>query len=132
MILKLRFRNRGSQTFLSSTRSFINANHLNNCMVLANNELETVLDLDVDTISDMIGKLHIYYGENDGWSPLEYRDNLLTSVPDFPEADAVVDDHDIPHAFVMFHSEITANIIADWINKLHQDQDQDHQEQQSL
>ena len=51
-------------------------------------------------------------------------------MPDFPEADAVVDDHDIPHAFVMFHSEITANIIADWINKLHQDQD--HQEQQSL
>lgn len=119
VILKSRY-NRASSTFLSSTKNFINANHLNNCLVLANNELETVLDLDVDTIRAMIGKLHIYYGSDDGWSPLAYRDNLLKAVPQFPEADAVVDDHGIAHAFVEFHSEVTANIIADWINKLNQ------------
>ena len=27
----------------------------------------------------------------DGWSPLAYRDNLLASVPEFPESEAVVD-----------------------------------------
>ena len=27
----------------------------------------------------------------DGWSPLAYRDNLLASVPEFPEREAVVD-----------------------------------------
>lgn len=67
--------------------------------------------------SFQIGKLHIYFGQADGWSPLTYRDNLLRSVPDFPEFDAVVDKHDIPHAFVEFNSEITANVVADWINR---------------
>ena len=69
-------------------------------------------------IAVQIGKLHIYYGADDGWSPLQYRDNLLQAIPAFPADDAVVDDHDIPHAFVEFHSEIIANIVADWINTL--------------
>jgi len=114
-IIRMRY-SKASKTFLNSTLNFLNCNHLNNCLTLARNELETVLDLDTETIRNMIGKLHIYFGQADGWSPLTYRDNLLRSVPDFPESDAVVDKHDIPHAFVEFNSEITANVVADWIN----------------
>jgi len=52
-ILKLRYR-KASPTFLSSVLNFVNSNHLNNCLMLAKNELETVLDLDVDTIKQMV------------------------------------------------------------------------------
>ena len=64
-----------------------------------------------------IGKLHILFGKDDGWSPLTYRDNLLRTVPDFPETEAVIDSGNIPHAFVEFNSEVTATIVADWIKK---------------
>ena len=107
----------------------------NNCLSLARNELETVLDLDCDTIKQMvrmlrvnteyihkvtttqIGKLHILFGADDGWSPLSYRDNLLRTVPDFPVSDAVIDTLEIPHAFVEFHSEATAGVVGEWIKR---------------
>jgi len=54
----------------------------------------------------------------DGWSPLAYRDNLLASVPEFPESEAVVDTRNIPHAFVEFTSEVTAQAVADWMLRL--------------
>ena len=81
------------------------------------------MDLDCDTIRDMVryylsnreciysvqvGKLHILFGEEDGWCPLSYRDNLLASK-------AITDTRAIPHAFVEEHSEICAEIVADWI-----------------
>jgi len=53
LLLKLRYR-KASTTFVSSTLDFVNANHLNNCLMLARNELETVLDLDTDTIRNMV------------------------------------------------------------------------------
>ena len=64
-----------------------------------------------------IGKLHILFGCEDGWCPLSYRDNLLRSVTDFPPTDAVIDSLEIPHAFVEFHSEVTAGVVADWIKR---------------
>ena len=70
-----------------------------------------------------VGKLHIYFGNNDGWSPLAYRDNLLQNIPEIARGDAVIDTLDIPHAFVEFHSEVTANIVADWIKRLEGDKD---------
>ena len=36
-------------------------------------------------IPTQIGKLHILFGVNDGWSPLSYRDNLLNTVQDKEE-----------------------------------------------
>ena len=88
------------------------------------------MDLDCDTIKDMVrydwsnreciysvqvGKLHILFGEEDGWCPLSYRDNLLANVPDCPASKAITDTRAIPHAFVEEHSEICAEIVADWI-----------------
>lgn len=116
VLLKMRY-SKASSKFVAATLDFVNSNHLNNCLMLAKNELETVLDLDADTIRAMIGKLHILFGKDDGWSPLTYRDNLLRTVPDFPETEAVIDSGNIPHAFVEFNSEVTATIVADWIKK---------------
>ena len=64
-----------------------------------------------------IGKLHILFGADDGWSPLSYRDNLLSIVPDFPLSDALIDTLEIPHAFVEFHSETTARLVGEWIKR---------------
>ena len=65
--------------------------------------------------SVQIGKLHILFGAEDGWSPLSYRDNLLATVPDFPLSQAVIDTRAMPHAFVEEHSQVCAEVVADWI-----------------
>ena len=62
-----------------------------------------------------IGKLHILFGAEDGWSPLSYRDNLLATVPEFPVTEAVIDSREIPHAFVIEHSQVCAEVVAAWI-----------------
>ena len=129
---------------------------------MAKDELETVLDLDIQVIRNMVrtwpnfpqliqqlflyfdtetvsqkgemrrghweilytqcqicqvGKLHLYHGEDDGWSPLSYRDNLLREVPELG-ADARIDTNGIPHAFVEFDGVKVGEIVGDWIKEI--------------
>eukprot|EP00092_Neocalanus_flemingeri_P020609 GFUD01022331.1.p1 GENE.GFUD01022331.1~~GFUD01022331.1.p1 ORF type:complete len:309 (+),score=64.24 GFUD01022331.1:49-975(+) len=106
-----------SDSFISAAVKFINPNFLNNVLVMAKDELENVLDLDVETIQKMVGKIHLYYGEDDGWSPLSYRENLLREVPDLDTDDARIDTNGISHAFVEDDGERVGNIVGDWIKE---------------
>eukprot|EP00090_Calanus_glacialis_P047447 TRINITY_DN9865_c0_g1_i2.p1 TRINITY_DN9865_c0_g1~~TRINITY_DN9865_c0_g1_i2.p1 ORF type:complete len:308 (-),score=58.99 TRINITY_DN9865_c0_g1_i2:101-1024(-) len=106
-----------SNSFISAAVKFLNPNFLNNVLVMAKDELETVLDLDIQVIRNMVGKLHLYHGEDDGWSPLSYRDNLLREVPELG-ADARIDTNGIPHAFVEFDGVKVGEIVGDWIKEI--------------
>ena len=103
-------------------------------MELANDELDTVLELDVETIKKMVshlsyiillslieclqvGRLHLYYGENDWWSPLSYRENLLKEVPELGTDNARIDTTGMSHAFVVDDGESLGKIVGDWIKE---------------
>ena len=95
----------------------LNVCSLNNVLVMARDELETVLELDMMAMKAMASKLYLYHGQDDGWSPLEFRDNLLRDVPEL-EHHARVDSQDIPHAFVEFHGEQVGHIVGEWIREI--------------
>jgi len=100
--------------FLIAASRFRNPNYLNNCFMMAKDEMKVVLDLDVDTIRNMVGRLHLYYGTTDGWCPLEYRVRMLEAVPEL-EQEARVCDRGIAHAFVEKSGSEMANIVGDWM-----------------
>lgn len=106
---------KSSQLFLKAAAKFRNPNYLNNCLVMAKDEIETVHDLDVETIRKMVGRLHIYYGASDSWCPLEYRDRLLEAVPELRVENAKLCDRGIAHAFVEHSASEMAEIVADWM-----------------
>ena len=64
-----------------------------------------------------IGKLYFYYGEDDGWSPLSYRENLIKRVPEFDNDNNRVDTNGIPHAFVEEDGVNVGKIVGDWIKE---------------
>jgi len=111
-----------SDSFVSAAIKFLNPNFLNNVLVMAKDELETVLDLDTQAIRNMVGKLYLYHGEEDGWSPLKFRDNLLKEVPEL-KPNARIDSNDIPHAFVEFDGEQVGEIIGDWMKEIEKNEE---------
>jgi len=116
LLTRLRYAS-ASESFIAAAVKFLNPNFLNNVLVMARDELETVLEVDMVTMKAMASKLYLYHGEDDGWSPLEFRDNLLRDVPEL-EDHARVDSQDIPHAFVEFHGEQVGQIVGDWIKEI--------------
>ena len=74
---------------------------------------------------NQVGKLYLYHGEEDGWSPLKFRDNLLKEVPEL-KPNARIDSNDIPHAFVEFDGEQVGEIIGDWMKEIEKKEDMLH------
>jgi len=109
---------RDSPDFLiESVSKLLNPNHLHNVLMMAKDELETVLDLDQDrrhTLERVAGRLRAYYGTTDRWVPLSYRDRLLERVPSLGETNLEVCNKGIEHAFVMKSGAEMARIVAAW------------------
>lgn len=81
---------------------------------LANDEMATVRNLDIPQIKNNIKLLKFYFGTTDGWVPISYYNNLKEKVPN---ADAILDNKHIEHAFVLRSSKLMGNILADWIKQ---------------
>merc|ERR1712130_80614 len=102
--------------FITAASRFKNPNYLNNCFVMAADEMKVILSLDVETLRNMVGRLHLYYGTTDGWCPLSYREKMLELVPEL-EQEARVCERGIAHAFVERSGSEMATIVADWMKK---------------
>jgi len=108
---------RSPDVFIRAAARWRNPNYLNNCLMMAKDELETVLDLDsqrLDTLTSMGGRLRAYYGATDHWSPLSFRSQLLENLPSLKEEQLEVCDRGIAHAFVETSGTEVAQIVASW------------------
>jgi len=105
------------EVFVRAAARWRNPNYLNNCLMMAKDELETVLDLDsrrLDTLRSLAGRLRAYYGADDHWSPLSFRSSLLEKLPSLGEDQLQVCDRGIAHAFVENSGTEVAQIVAGW------------------
>ncbi|XP_050419576.1 lipid droplet-associated hydrolase [Adelges cooleyi] len=87
---------------------------LRNVFAMALDEMDKVYELDSKVLNDNASKLHMYFGNCDGWVPVPFYDEIHKQVP---EAEAVLCDKGYQHAFVLRYSDEIAAIATDWINK---------------
>jgi len=85
---------------------------LENVFSMAIDEMDKVYDLDSKPLKDNANKLHMYFGNCDGWCPTSFYDDISKCVPD---ADAVLCDKGYQHAYVIKYSDEMANIVIDWL-----------------
>lgn len=80
------------------------------------NDICKIEELDVETIKLNVTKMKFYFAikGNDGWS-WEKNCNLLKQL--VPEADALIDDRNMWHAFQLKSSAEMAKITSEWISK---------------
>ena len=83
-----------------------------NCLYLANIEMHSVCELDVETVHKNIERLCFYYGTNDAWCPVDYYHSMKRL---FPSGDIHLCLHGIQHAFVVKDSKRMAVIVSDWL-----------------
>ena len=66
---------------------------------MANDEMNTIKELDLPLLQECKVKLHFYYADRDDWVG-EEKDRVLRALhPDREVLSVVHDTHDIPHAF---------------------------------
>jgi Lipid-droplet associated hydrolase len=91
---------------LASPRAIINSAYL------GRNEMESVQEPDLETISEHLDKLFFYYGANDHWCPVEYHHQMKDF---FPKGHIQLCRHDIEHAFCLSSSDQMASIVHSWL-----------------
>ncbi|XP_059470689.1 lipid droplet-associated hydrolase [Neocloeon triangulifer] len=99
---------------VTATMQLLRPQILKNIFSLAADEMESILELDVETVDQHKDKLRFYYGQIDGWCPLTYYDNLKENVPD---ARAHACTNGYRHAFVLNYSRPMADIVSKWIKE---------------
>ncbi|VVC35718.1 Hypothetical protein CINCED_3A009272 [Cinara cedri] len=97
---------------IRSTVRLIHPTVLRNVFSMAIDEMDKVYDLDVKPLKDNANRLHMYFGNCDGWCPTSYYDDITKCVP---EVDAVLCDKGYNHAYVIQHSDEMAGIVVDWL-----------------
>lgn len=84
-----------------------------NVFHMARGEMESVFDLDVETLEHNLEKIFFYFGTSDGWVPLEHVEEMKTKLP---KMNFKVCDKGVDHAFVIKHSELMAQTICSLID----------------
>ncbi|KAH9995909.1 hypothetical protein BJV74DRAFT_300115 [Russula compacta] len=84
---------------------------------MANDEMDTVLDLDADFFREFAENVWFYYAHNDHWVG-EEREVVLRALRETPAENHVVHGRaDIPHAFcINHHAEVAAQCI-EWMRE---------------
>jgi len=100
------------QCAIEATIKLLSTTACGNCLYLANIEMHSVCELDVETIQKNVERLCFYYGTNDAWCPVEYY-HVMKRL--FPSCEIHLCSHDIPHAFVLKKSKHMAVIVSDWL-----------------
>ncbi|KAI0062556.1 hypothetical protein BV25DRAFT_1870311 [Artomyces pyxidatus] len=84
-------------------------------LTLANNEIETIRELDVAVLDQHVEHLWLYFAEDDDWVG-EQREHILRALHGTPAAVRVVHGHrDVPHAFSINHGEELATQCLEWL-----------------
>ncbi|KAH9039444.1 hypothetical protein EDB83DRAFT_2411710 [Lactarius deliciosus] len=85
-------------------------------LIMADDEVKTVLDLDVGFLHEFSGKIWFYYAETDGWVGGQ-REVILRALRGTPaEVQVVHGRSDIPHGFCLNHSADVALQCLKWMH----------------
>lgn len=68
----------------SATEGLVDSVCVSNALYMANEEIQIVADLDRKLVKKYIKLLSFYYGQTDGWCPLDYSSDFKIL---FPECD---------------------------------------------
>uniref|UniRef100_A0A914CGJ7 Lipid droplet-associated hydrolase n=1 Tax=Acrobeloides nanus TaxID=290746 RepID=A0A914CGJ7_9BILA len=93
---------------LDSAAELGNSLVLRNIIHMSNDELNTVLEVEENLLSNP-EKTFFYYGTSDGWVPLSYAERMKTNLPN---GHVFLDESDCEHAFVIKDGEIMAQVMA--------------------
>lgn len=95
-----------------ATIELLHPNIVRNVLWMAFNELKEVLKPDLTTLEHYSDNILLYYGAEDGWCPLSFREELLIQLPSI---NSQICTKNIDHAFVLHSSEIMGKLLAEWI-----------------
>ncbi|KAI9291390.1 hypothetical protein K502DRAFT_368491 [Neoconidiobolus thromboides FSU 785] len=77
-------------------------------------EMIQISDLNEEFYIKNENKLTIYYGKNDGWAPEKHYVNMKELIPN---ANILLCNQQIPHAFILDHSSLMAKMVTKWLKK---------------
>ncbi|KZT30768.1 hypothetical protein NEOLEDRAFT_1083136 [Neolentinus lepideus HHB14362 ss-1] len=84
-------------------------------LTMANDEMETIRELDIVLLDENRHRICIYFGDRDHWVG-EQREAILRVFNPEPDSVRVVHGHsDIPHAFCINHGEPVAEQCYEWL-----------------
>ncbi|KAI0689887.1 hypothetical protein BC835DRAFT_1418198 [Cytidiella melzeri] len=96
--------------FLSSPFSIYNA------LTLADDEMKTITDLDVQLLQQHSHRIHLYFGESDDWVG-KYRETIMQAFEADEDNVKIARGHpDIPHSFCINHGEQVAEQCYAWLH----------------
>ena len=96
-----------------SVIEFLDPSVLRRVFSLAEDELHQVRELDDDAIERHAEKLWIYYGARDGWTPLNYYQELKAK---HPRVSAQICTRGFRHAFVLKNDKELGQAIGELVN----------------
>jgi len=100
---------------VEATIKLLSTTACGNCLYLANIEMRSVCELDVETVRKNVQRLCFYYGTGDSWCPIEYYHSMKQL---FPSGEICLCSHGIGHAFCLKNSKRMAVIVSDWLLEL--------------
>jgi len=87
-------------------------------LAMANEEMKTIRDLDIDIIQKCRHSLWFYYAEQDDWVGEERQRLLGLLDPIVHPSRFVLAPAGVPHAFCINHYELVADRCNDWLLSL--------------
>ena len=100
------------QCAIEATIKLLSASSFGNSAYLTNIEMQSVCELDIETVEKNIDQLCFYYGTSDAWCRTEYYHSMKRL---FPSGEIHLCSHGIQHAFVLKSSKEMASIMSDWL-----------------
>ncbi|KAI8868417.1 ARM repeat-containing protein [Ramicandelaber brevisporus] len=94
-----------------------NGTAIRNCLAMSRDEMNTLHEPNLDFYREHADRIHQYYGVQDGWVPLKYRDIVQEALAE-TEAAVQTCELGMPHAFCLDRSEDMAALTAEWLTKL--------------
>ncbi|KAJ8326164.1 hypothetical protein QVD99_002314 [Batrachochytrium dendrobatidis] len=99
-----------------TTNMLTSSTNTANVLYLGACEMHQIRDLnDLDVISTHADKFIMYYGVDDGWSPVEHYQDMSRKVP---AAKVMLCEKSVPHSFVVEHSGLMAKLSFEWLRDL--------------
>lgn len=100
--------------YLGTAMKFLRPKTFECSMFLANDEFKRVVNLDMNNLVENKRLIKMYYGQTDGWTPVQYYRDLKSKIPDI---DAELDSYDMSHAFMMSYKadQKMATLLSEWI-----------------
>ncbi|TRY73626.1 hypothetical protein TCAL_03324 [Tigriopus californicus] len=105
-----------SDVCVDTTLDLIHPRVTRHATYLAYTELLTVNELEVEKLRGVLPRIRFYFGTIDRWCPMEYCHQLKARLP---QADVVICERKIEHAFVIHSSHEMGKILTQWYKDDH-------------